>query len=160
MSDPEFIEWLRFWLSLDESTISDEDLQRILDSVQESHPDATDCAIKYYFAKATLEHLIRADAQGQSGDGTIKKRREKIKNREIELEYNTDIVGKSSTGWEKVLDDLISDPNSIGCEPFPSTDEDKGSGAVIIGVTTDKYTFSSPYRQNLNMYSKKKSPWS
>ncbi|CAM0040292.1 hypothetical protein VPHK460_0031 [Vibrio phage K460] len=158
MSDAEFIEWLRFWLSLDESTISDEDLQRILDSVQETHPDATDCAIKYYFAKATLEHLIRADAQGQSGGGgTLKKRREKIKNREIELEYHDS--GTASVGWEKTLDDLVSDPNSIGCDPFPSTDEDSGSGAVIIGVTTDKYTFSSPYRQNLNMYSKSSNPW-
>ena len=159
MSDIEFIEWLRFWLSIDTNVISDEDLQKILDSVQAAYPDATPCQIKYYFAKATLEHLIRAEAKSQSGDGSVKKRREKVKNREIEVEFNTSTVGSTETGWSKVLSDLVSDPNSVGCEPFPSTDGDN-TGNVIIGVNTEKYTFSSPYRQNLNSYSKKSSPWS
>ena len=159
MSDVEFITWLRFWLSIDADVISDEDLQKILDSVQAVCPDATPCQIKYYFAKATLEHLIRAEAKSQSGDGSVKKRREKVKNREIEVEFNTSTVGSTETGWSKVLSDLVSDPNSVGCEPFPSTDGDN-TGNVIIGVNTEKYTFSSPYRQNLNSYSKKSSPWS
>ncbi|AUR93467.1 head completion adaptor [Vibrio phage 1.187.O._10N.286.49.F1] len=159
MSDVEFIEWLRFWLSIDTNVISDEDLQKILDSVQAAYPDATPCQIKYYFAKATLEHLIRAEAKAQSGDGSVKKRREKVKNREIEVEFNTATVGSTETGWSKVLADLVSDPNSVGCEPFPSTDVGN-TGSIIIGVQNDKYTFSSPYRLNLNPYSKKKSPWS
>ncbi|CAM0038555.1 hypothetical protein VPHF88_0038 [Vibrio phage F88] len=162
MSDVEFIEWLRFWLSIDTNVISDEDLQKILDSVQEAYPTATDCQIKYYFAKATLEHLIRAEAKGQSGQagsGAISKIKEKIGKREKEVTYDVGTSSGTSSGWDKVLEDLLADPDSVGCTVFPSTDGEN-TGSVIIGVNTEKYTFSSPYRQNLNMYSKKKSPWS
>ena len=163
MTDAEFITWLRFWLSITVSDISDEDLTIILDTVKNQYPTANDCQIKYYFAKATLEHFIRAQAKatsGSAGSGAVSERREKIGKREILEKYDVGASTGEAAGWDKLLESLIADPNSIGCTPFPVTSEDGASGSVIIGVQNDKYTFSSPYRQNLNPYSKKSSPWS
>lgn len=141
MTDAEFITWLRFWLSITVSDISDEDLTIILDTVKNQYPASSDCQIKYYFAKATLEHFIRAQAKatsGSAGSGAVSERREKIGKREILEKYDVGASTGEAAGWDKLLESLISDPNSVGCEVFPAGSGDSGGGGVIIGRTPDK----------------------
>lgn len=128
MSDQEFIDWLRVWLGVDESIIDDTVLQFILDMVQNQYPDSTDCRIKYEFTKATLEYLIRTGAVSQGSNKAFKRIKEKNSRREVEHEFTTS--DDALTGWDRVLDDLINDPTSIGCNPF----EDVVASKVIIGA--------------------------
>ena len=152
MTDQEFIDWIRFWLCLDEADITDSDLQIILDTVKDQHPDGSDCQIKYYFAIATLQHLIRKQikkSSGSTGDGALKRRREKMGRREVEIEFHGD--SDSDSSWESLLEDLKADPNMIGCVVFPPSGEASiVEGGVIIGVHKNKWDMETPWRQNLN----------
>lgn len=139
MTDLEFISWLRFFLGdIDESVISDSNLQIILDLVQAQYSTETDCRIKYEFTVSTLEWLIRNQEKNSADkSGSISKIREKSNRREKEVVYESNSSIK--TGWDKILDDLKNDPNSIGCKPF----SDSKISKVVIGggdMYSDPYT--------------------
>ncbi len=157
MTDVELITWLRFWLAdITEATISDANMQIILDTVQAQYPSASECETKFRFAVQVLEWLIRNQAKGSSGSsgsGAVKSREEKRGASTIKIAYDTSGTVASSTGWDKVLEDLLAAPNSIGCTVFPSTGSTTQSGSVIIGGKgIPTYGFCSPSRSHLNKF--------
>ncbi len=156
MSQAQYIAFLRFWLGgLTISDISDATVTLILNMVQSQYPAATECQVKYYFIKATLEFLIRESAKaksGSAGSGEVSERREKRGSTEVLEKYNVGSTSSTTAGWDKVLEKLIADPNSIGCTPFPTTSGGTGSsgrsgGSVIIGGTGDKFSTKAPWRE-------------
>jgi hypothetical protein len=128
----ELIPQVRFFLgNLSTTVISDADMTIIIDGVLVNHPDGTDCDQLYYSTVATLQWLIREEAGGSGGgSGEVSKRTEKEGNVTVTEEYE---VTGTSTGWDKVLSDLLATPNSIGCVVTPTVTE--GGGFVIIGTT-------------------------
>lgn len=144
MTDVEFIAWLRFWLGdLPVSTISDANLQLLLDSVKEQYPSATDCQIKYYFAIAVLEWLIRTGAQGSAGtagSGELKSITEKVGDVSTRKDFDVGTSSGVATGWDKVLEDLRANPNSVGCTVFtPATGGSAASSVIFGGVSQSEY---------------------
>lgn len=165
MTDAEFIAWLRFFLGdIDENVISDTNLQIILDIVQAQYPTESECRIKYEFAVAVLEWLIRSQAKGSAssaGSGAISKIREKIGKREKEVTYDVGTSTGTSTGWDKTLEDLKADPNSVGCTVFPAGSGTSTSGSVVIGggdMYSDPYT-SKRKRDEAAYNSRCTNPW-
>lgn len=159
----EHIDYIRFWLGdITDTTISDLNMATII-AMNVGKYGEDNCKIVYYSTVDILRWLIRESAKGQSGStgsGAISKIRERAGKREKEVTYDVGTSSGSLAGWDKVLDDLLANPSTIGCNPVDSGTDGENTGSVIIGVNTEKYTFSSPYRQNLNPYSKKSSPWS
>lgn len=167
MTDQEFIDWLRFWLAdLPVTSISDANLTLLLSSVKSAYPSATDCQIKYYFAIATLEWLVRASAKGSAGSagsGEVKSRTEKTGAVSVTTDYDVGTSSGISTGWDRVLEDLKDNPDSIGCDVFPDiTGSSKSSSVIFGGVSQSEYdkvrnnsdsrngwNTSSPFRDSL-----------
>jgi hypothetical protein len=149
MSDVQMIAWLRFWLgNLPITTISDADLQIILDGVRAQYPSANDCQIQYYFAVATLEWLLRQEAQGsagQAGSGDVKKRTEERGRTKITQEWDVGSSSGASTGWDAVLEDLLADPNSVGCSVFPPSGDAQSGSVIIDGQGVGLYETNAPW---------------
>ncbi|QZI87117.1 hypothetical protein MYOV085v1_p0095 [Vibrio phage 355E48.1] len=164
MNVAELNAFVRFTLGgLSTSVIDDPTLNQIIQNVLDSGLATTECQEKFYSVKQTLIYLDTKSATGSAetgASGAVKKRVEEVGKRRIEVQWETSGSSGTAASWSSVLEDFLKDPFSyLLCEPFPSTDGEN-TGSVIICVNTDKYTFSSPYRQNLNPYSKKSSPWS
>jgi hypothetical protein len=153
----EHIDYIRWWLgNITDSIITDLDLTTII-AMNIGKYEEDNCKIVYNSTLDTVRWLIREQAKdqgGSSGSGVVSKIKEKIKNREKEITYDTSSANGTDSGWGKVLQDLLDNPSTIGCNPI---DNNSVSG-VIIGVNTEKYTFSSPWRKNLNPLSKKIKP--
>ena len=151
MDDISIIEYVRWWLgNLLGSVISDEDMQKILDMVRLQYPDASDCQLLFYTTVAVLEWIIRKESQGSSGSvgtGEVSKRIEKRGRTSIEVAYDVGTSGGTSGSWDSILEDLLGNPDSIGCPVFPvSTSGEIGS--VVFGITKNRFETSAPWRQN------------
>lgn len=137
MTDQEIIDFVRWWLGdLPTSVISDVNMQLLLDMVNLQYPTANDCQKKFYLAKAVLEFLIRQDAQGSAGSagsGAVKKTVEQEGNIRYETEYDVGTSSGEASGWDKVLEDLLNNPSSIGCDPIDSSTGTTPTGSLIIG---------------------------
>jgi hypothetical protein len=147
-------DYARFWLgNLSETQMSSADMQ-VLIAMNIGKYGEDNCKIAYYSMLDILRWLIREGAKGSAGSagsGAVKLREESIGRRKIREEFDTSGTSATSSGFDKVLEDLLANPSTIGCNPIDSgSGGDGNSGSVIIGVNTDKYTFSSPYRRNLN----------
>lgn len=158
----EVISYIRFWLgNLPESVISDEDMAQIIAIVRLQYPSATDCQLLYYSALAILSWLIRKDSQGSSGTtgtGEVKRLEESRGKTKIVKEWNVGTSGGTTGSWDSILEDLLANPDSIGCPVF-SVDPDSGTagGMVTINVSKDRFDTGTPWRQNL--LSPKKKSW-
>ena len=140
--DPyEIADYIRGWLgNLSESVMGCEDMLDIVESNITKYVDDL-CKITYYSTVDTLNWLIRQQSSknGESGSsGDVSKRREKNGRREIEVTYSDQ--GDSKVGWDKTLNDLLSDPTLIGCDPFSDVlDEDKIDAPIIGGADINGY---------------------
>lgn len=151
-------------------------------------PDDQKCKTVYDSVLATLRYLINKlvtdsglsatkTIESSSGSevpaGAVTSRREKIGKREVEIKYSDGSSSSSTSSsaatttvpvlkdmYEEMLEDYLKNPQRI-CEGLVDGGGTgtESTGSVIIGVQNDTYSFSSPYRQNLNHYSKKSSPW-
>lgn len=140
MANEEVLEFIRFWLGgLPTSTISDETIIYIIEQVRLAHVDITDCQLKYYSIVAVLEWLIRKNYQdggSTGGSGSVRRVKEVVGRKSREIEYQNNESG--SSGYQSILDGLLNDPTSIGCDPFPS--DGNAQGLVLIGgVDADAY---------------------
>jgi len=172
-SAQEINEYLRFWLGgLPESTVSNETLNFIIDLVIQRETAATPCDIIYFSAIDLLKYLIRKGEQGSAstggvtGSGEISKITEKVGSTSLTYEYDVGTSGGTSSkeaGWDRVLEDLQSDPNSIGCPVSTVEAVVKGVGQPHFGGVSQKeydrvqkdsdsrngFSYSSPFRQHL-----------
>jgi hypothetical protein len=164
-------EYIRFWLGgLPQTTISDDILNYIITLVIDRGVATTGCDLIYLSAVDLLKYLVRKDEQGSTGgvttgSGELKKIIEKVGNQSITQEFD---VGSSSTsskesGWDRVLSDLQSNPDSIGCPVTQGGTSVKGVGKPHFGGVSQKeydrvrndpdsrngYHTSSPFRQHL-----------
>ena len=158
MTNEEAIEYIRFWLgNLPESVISDEDMGKIIDLVRLQYPNISDCELLYRSTVAVLEWLIRQDSQGSSGtvgSGEVKKRTEERGRTKVSQEWDVGTTGGTTGSWSSILDDLLQNPDSIGCSVFaiPTSGE---IGSVVFGITKNRFETSAPWRQNAKTPTKK-----
>ncbi|MCP4986967.1 MAG: hypothetical protein GY928_13230 [Colwellia sp.] len=135
---PELIVDVRFFLgNLSTSAISDADLTTTIDKVCITYPTNA-CDQLYYSTLATLRWLIRKEAGGSSGSagsGAVKKRVEKEGNLSVTEEYDVSATSSTTTGWDKVLENLLKSPKTIGCTITTTTTSTGTSsgGMVLIG---------------------------
>ena len=129
--------YIRFWLGnvTPSTSISDNDMD-ILIAMNIGKYGNDLCKITYYSTVDVLRWLIRKQAQasaGTGGSGAVKRIKESEGNVTIEQEfYDTAGSGATVAGWDKVLEDLLDNPTTIGCNPIDAT-TGGGTGAVIIG---------------------------
>ena len=156
------MEYVRWWLgNLTESQLSEEDMQKLMAMVNTQYPDATLCQKQYYLAVSVLKFLIRKDSQGGAGSvgsGDVKSLEESRGDTKIKKEwYDSSTSTASSASWDTILEDLESEPDSIGCSVF-SEETSTSTGSVIIGGTgKDRFDTSAPWRENL--LSPKRKSW-
>lgn len=172
-SPQEIGEYLRWWLGdLPTSAISDETLVFIIELVIDRETTATPCDIIYLSAVDLLKYLIRKNEQGTAGtggvqgSGEVKKLTEKVGNTSLTYEYDVGVSGGTSgkeAGWDRILDDLQADPNSIGCPVSTVEAVVKGVGQPHFGGVSNKeydrvsrdtdsrngFNYSSPFRKHL-----------
>ena len=114
VTNDEIQDYVRFWLAnLPESDISVEDFNKVIEITRVQYPEATDCQMYYYVAVAVLNWLIKLSGQSAGGSGQVSQIREKRGNTEKEVYYDTD--SDTSSNWTTILDNLLSDPSTIGC---------------------------------------------
>lgn len=132
--------YIRFFLgNISTSLISSADMQ-ILIAMNIGKYGEDLCKITYYSTLDVLRWLIRNEAKGSSGatgSGEVKKRVEKIGKREVTVEWDVGTSTGESSGWDKVLEDLLADPSTIGCNPIDQS-ATNNSGSVIIGGVSQK----------------------
>jgi len=135
MTVTELNEFVRFYLGgLSVGVLDDLTLNQIIQNVLDSGVATTDCQEKYYSTLETLRWLERRQLQekGSSGaTGELVESKEKEGNVEITNKYSSSTTG-DGTSWSTLIDNLVTDPTTIGCNPFPSTDG-ADTGNVIIG---------------------------
>lgn len=124
--------WIRWWLGdIDEDVISDDVLDTLYYMTTSRYGEDDVCEIVYRQTVATLEWLIREDAQSTSSTGTgeLTKKEESEGDLTIIEEYD---VGSDSTSasWDTVLEDLEDNPSSIGCD---YSSDSETTGDLIIG---------------------------
>lgn len=127
--------YIRFWLgNIDENYITDADMN-VLIAMNVGKYGTDLCKITYYSTIDVLRWLIRSGAKGSAGSvgsGEISKMVEVIGKRRKEVTYDVGTSTGESTGWDKVLEDLLESPSTIGCNPIDSSTS-QSTGAVIIG---------------------------
>ena len=123
---------IRFFLgNIDDEAITDDDLTTIIEKVKITYPDH-DCDQLYYSTIKVLQWLIRKESAENSldgGGGSLTSKTEKEGNTTYIEEYSEDSTGVGS--WSTVLDGLILDPGSLGCD---ITLADPVSSPMIIGT--------------------------
>lgn len=155
----EHIPYIRYWLgNITEEQISDDDMRVFIEMNMIHYPN-DNCKIVYHSTIDILRWIIRAEAAGVSsggGSGAISKIKEKVGRREKEITYESgqNSNSSSSRGWNKVLEDLLENPTSIGCNPIDIDPDGKSMGNVIIGVNKNKWDTDTPWRSNLNRNTK------
>lgn len=162
----EIEEYLRFWFGdLSEEEMSSVNMQRIIQMVIDRDPSYTGCQVVYYSAVEILKWLMREQSKEAGSSGTsgrvLKKKTEKVGAVTIAEEFSSDESSSSNPlGWDKVLEDLESNPSSIGCVVFSNAD--KANRVIFGGVSQKEYdrvrndqdsrngwNYSSPFRQTL-----------
>lgn len=161
----EINDYIRFWLGdIDESIISDETMNFIIQMVIDRDLNYTGCDVIYYSTIEILRWLVRKQETGTSaGSGEIKSRKEKVGDIDVETTYDVGINSSGTGGWGSVLDDLLDNPNMIGCTITDTGENNKAGKVIVGGVSHEEYNrvnsnpdvkngweFSSPYRCNLN----------
>lgn len=154
--------YIRFWLGdVDESVISDDTLNFIVQMVIDKDPNYTGCDVVYYSTTEVLRWLSRRQGTGaDGGTGEITSTKEKVGDVEVTNTYDTGGNTSGSSGWEGILSDLLSNPDSIGC--VVTNLKPKTSDVIIGGVSHKEYNrvkgnldaksgweMSSPYRRYL-----------
>ncbi len=146
-------QYIRFWLgNLEESQISSADMQILIAMEVGKYGNTAICKVTYYSTLAVLRWLIREGAKGSSGSvggGAISKVKEQVGKRVKEVTYDVGTSSGTSSGWDKVLKDLMADPSTIGCNPIDTVVGATSGGSVIIGGSgKDRYDSATPWRQN------------
>lgn len=142
-TDPTIAEinaYIRFWLGdVTVGLISDETLDFMIQLVIDRDPSYTVCDVIYYSTIEVLTWLVRKQETGTTaGTGDIKKRSEKIGGVDVSVEYDVGVNSSGSGGWRTVLDDLKSNPDSIGCIVTRDSVAEESSGSVIFGGINQK----------------------
>jgi len=133
-------DYICWWLGgLTAAYISDETLLYIIQIEDDNNPSATGCDLIYLSTTATLKYLIRVQAKDQAASGggggsVLKKRSESVGGVTVSQEWATD-TGQAAvaSGWDKVLEDLLNNPNSIGCAITSSEAASSSTGNMVIG---------------------------
>ena len=140
--DPvEISNYIRWWLGdLPEATISSDTIQFIISMIESTNPTYTGCDLTYYATVDVLKWLVRKQNQGGAGgsvagSGEISKRTERVGEVTVTTEWDvgTTTSGGSEAGWEKILQDLLDSPNSIGCAITQSETQTASTGSLVIG---------------------------
>lgn len=127
--------YIRYWLAnIDENIITDADMNVMI--AMNIGKYGTDlCKITYYSTIDVLRWLIRSGAKGTAGSvgsGAISRIKEKVGRKEKEVYYDVGTSTGEASGWDRVLEDLLESPSSIGCNPIDSSTS-QSMGSVIIG---------------------------
>lgn len=134
---PELIADVRFFLgNLSEEAISDEDMTVIIEAVILKYPD-NDCDQLFYSIIGVLEWLIRKGETDVAESGSVTERTEQEGNVKIMQKYGVTGTDGVTTGWGRILEDLLTNPSSIGCD-ITVPEDTKNAGIVIIGTTAKK----------------------
>lgn len=141
-ADPNEIEvYIRWWLgNVSTDVMSTQDMIDIINYNISKYGDEALCKITYYSTVDILNWLIRSQAASlgeSSGAGALTRRREKRGKTEIEVEYSESSSGVY--GWEAILDELLSKPSSIGCDPFSDSTAEKITAPIIGGADINGY---------------------
>ncbi|CAH9012207.1 putative head completion adaptor [Vibrio phage 424E50-1] len=150
----EHIDYARFWLgNITETVITDVDMTFLI-AMNMGKYGTNNCKIAYYSMLDILRWLIREGSKGsagQAGTGEVSKIKEKVGKREKEVHYATGTSSGTSSGYDKILEDLLSSPTTIGCNPIdvPTGDSSSGGSVLIGGTGKDKNEPASPWRQSL-----------
>lgn len=128
--------YIRWWLGNipPATTISDSDMDIIIAMNIGKYGD-NNCKVTYYSTVDVLRWLIRKDAAGSAGSvgsGAVKERTEKEGDITVTEKYDVGVTSGESAGWDRVLEDLLASPSTIGCNPIDSTTA-SSTGAIIIG---------------------------
>lgn len=130
-------EEIRFLLGdLPVSVISDENLNKIIQRSVDNHSleDEYFCIVTYASILSTLQWLIN---KGQASSSTeITKRKEKVGDVEIQLEYSS--PSTELTGWENLLEKFNSDPTLV-CESLAYLAKSDLGYALFGGVSQKEY---------------------
>lgn len=133
----EIAQYIRFWLgNLPTSFISDDTILFIIDNVDQANPSYTGCDLTYYSTIEILRWLSRKQEQGSagsSGSGAIKKRSESAGGVSVTVEYDVGVSSGEASGWGAILEDLLNNPNSIGCAITTSEADAASTGNMVIG---------------------------
>lgn len=137
----EIRDYIRFWLGdLSDSYITDDAMNVFITMNIDKYSDNL-CKITFYSTIDILRWLIREGAKGSSGSvgsRPIKKRLEESKGRKIEVQYDVGVSGGTDAGWQSVLDDLLENPSTIGCNPIDASTDSGATGSVVIGGVSQK----------------------
>lgn len=132
----EIRDYIRFWLGdLSESYISDDAMNVFITMNIDKYGDNL-CKITFYSTIDILRWLIREGAKGSSGtgaSGALKSIEEESGKRRIKKTYETSGEGAVESGWQSVLDDLLENPSTIGCNPIDASTDSGATGSVVIG---------------------------
>lgn len=168
-------QYIRWWLGgMSESEISTDNIVKIIEIEDANDSSLTGCDLLYKSTVSVLRYLIREKAKGQAasgggGAGTyVASQEEKVG--DVSTKTSWGISGSADTGvasgFDQTLENLLADPNSIGCPV--SQDEitiTNGTGVPYFGgVSNAEYdrvrnnpdsrgafsSYSAPYRQNLS----------
>ena len=160
MTTEQLNNFIRFYLGgISTDVISDDNLNLIIQFVKGSGVAKNDCQEKYFATKATVEWLIRAAAKatsGQESSGAVRSREEKIGKRRIKVEYSTHSQSSNSFkpyDWQEVLAQLVKDPKSLLCDPFPDISKSRKGNVIIGGTGKGRFDCGTPWRQNVNKVS-------
>ncbi len=134
-------EEIRFLLGdLSLSSISDENLNRIIQKSVDRHSleDEDFCIVTYESLLASLQWLVNKEqATTGSGSGIISKKREKVGDVEVQVEYTSSSSGEPS-GWENLLDKFNNDPTLV-CESLAYLAKSDLGYALFGGVSQKEY---------------------
>ena len=133
--------YVRWWLAnLPTTTMSMADMLVIIEMNIAKYPDDL-CKITYHTTVDVLRWLIRSTAKGSAdtaGSGAVKSRKEVAGRKEITISYDVGNTSGAVAGWDKVLEDLLANPTTIGCNPLPEASDTTGL-VLIGGVNMDSY---------------------
>ena len=167
----EVAEYIRWWLGeLPITTLSEDTLLYIIE-IEALNNSISGCELIYRSTVAVLEYLVRVQAKGQASSGgggsgsAVKSIEEKVGGVTKKTTWDTSSSSSDAVvaGWDRVLEDLKDNPDSIGCDVFPDiTGSSKSSSVIFGGVSQSEYDKvrnnsdsrngwnpSSPFRDNL-----------
>lgn len=133
---------IRFLLGgLPVNVLSDEILTDLIQRELDKTGDADEllCLVTYNSVLATLQYLDRRDMQGSAATGAsgdLKKRSEKIGNREVKVEYETGSDGGTAASWASLYNDFLKHPEYV-CASLLVTDPSISAASLVkIGGTS------------------------
>lgn len=132
---------VRFLLGdLPTSAISDDNLNRFIQRSVDNHSleDEDFCIVTYESILSTLQWLINKEqATSSTAGGALKKKKEKVGDVEIQVEYSESSSG-DPTGWENLLEKFNTDPTLV-CESLAYLAKSDLGYALFGGVSQSEY---------------------